>query len=367
MPPHGSPASTTPTATTPAEWPPFWPMQTQRAVADMLGMHCQTPGENRVRCDLSQSSGVSLESEGPDGTVANDRELSFSVSGRPNSATSEAHRMFAAVADAVTGDAVLSAAWQERIWANFASQDWRTTMLPNGAGWSIFSFGIGADQTSWVLYLMWETSTEPTPVPSASPTPAPTPVDWQAFDEQAREACLAAGPARLKTMEAPVEPIDRAPTYHKVRVVRVEVLGPDRTSSPFPLDLLFAYWAEPPASLDFIAAAPAEVELLACVALRTAESATYYNDGVVPPEVTLYRVDTILWMVDATSGEPVGRPWVFLDREAFPRERDWGSWEESGTLALLVHAYNSYDVCHRSVAWDIREFLGQDVPGPGCY
>jgi hypothetical protein len=332
-------------------------------VAQALGLTCET-AYAYITCESRVADNV-LQSKGPERTEAGGT-LEFSARG-PAAVESEARRLFAAVTDAVAGDSALSAWWQDRIWQRVAAEDWAIETLPNGASYGVHRSADGSGVTWW-LNLSWETASEPTLQPTTEPTAestAPvTPEEWAAFDEQAREMCLPAKPADLKTMEGPPTPLDQAPTYQAVRVVGTEVLGPDGEPSLFPPTLLGPY---PPAYLDFVATTPGEVDLLVCVALRTGESATYHNDDAVPPEATVYHVDTILWMVDATSGERVGRPWVFLGQGFFPRQLDWGSWEDNGTLALLIHAYNAFDTCHRSVAWDILEFLGRNVPGPGCY
>lgn len=125
------------------------------AVVQALGLSCESVAQ-RTHCQSIRPSGARFEAVAPDGTVTADRELSFSASG-PTELESEARRLFAAVANAVTGDPELSRAWQDQIWAAFDDPQVSTAALPNGANWTASRQEVG-DVLIWSLRLTSETS-----------------------------------------------------------------------------------------------------------------------------------------------------------------------------------------------------------------
>jgi hypothetical protein len=107
----------------------------------------------RIHCQTVRPSGARFEAVGPDGTIASDRELTFTASG-PIELEPEARRLFATVADAVSGDPELSTAWQDQIWAAFAEPQASPTTLPNGVSWLATRQDVG-DVLVWSLSLTW--------------------------------------------------------------------------------------------------------------------------------------------------------------------------------------------------------------------
>jgi hypothetical protein len=107
----------------------------------------------RIQCQTVRPSGARLEAVGPDGSDGSDRKLTFTASG-PIELVSEAQRLFAFVADAISGDSTQSREWQDQVWAAFAEPQALPTALPNGVSWVATRQEAGGILV-WSLSLAW--------------------------------------------------------------------------------------------------------------------------------------------------------------------------------------------------------------------
>jgi hypothetical protein len=139
-------------ASSSADWPSFEPGNVHQAVAQALGMSCESIAA-RIHCQTGRPSGARFEVVGPDGTNASDRELTFIASG-PIELESESRRLFATVADAISGDSTQSREWLDQVWAAFADPSMPATALQNGVSWSASRQDAGG-VLNWSLSLTW--------------------------------------------------------------------------------------------------------------------------------------------------------------------------------------------------------------------
>lgn len=209
----------------------------------------------------------------------------------------------------------------------------------------------------------------PTVQPEPTPTLAPTPqtVDYwtdEAFAAAADEACQAARPLGIEDLSEPTRPLDKAPEYGKVHLVVTELIGEDGaivdppvvpTGQFFYDQTLFGY---PFDFVDVLPTNPDEVDLLACVGLRIADSRSF-SMPVTGFQVQVYSVDSLVWMVDPASSERVGRPWL-VPSSIFPMALDPANLVRAGDYSLLVRSGGE-------IASNIFSFLGRVRPYGGAF
>jgi len=156
----------------------------------------------------------------------------------------------------------------------------------------------------------------PTPEPTPPPTPTPPPVwDDAAFQDRSRELCANARPSGLYAVSASVNPLQDPAGRRGVYVLLVEYRDLDGQILPSPkLSRGYVYRIDSHAPTPkFHVRVAAEVELVACLALRAIEQerwGTRSGGTVVCPCTTVNASDAIIWMVGATDGELVGQPWL---------------------------------------------------------
>jgi hypothetical protein len=145
----------------------------------------------------------------------------------------------------------------------------------------------------------------PTPMSTATGTPI-----WEdkLFREQSLHKCDAARPVNLYEILGPTRPQDKAPEFAKVHIVIVEMRNLDgsvRLAPETPAGRPYYYPLDDTSS-GVQARFAEDVDLLACLALRAADSRVYSGWA----QVTVLAMDVITWMVDAQTGALIGRPWV---------------------------------------------------------
>lgn len=183
-----------------------------------------------------------------------------------------------------------------------------------------------------------------------------------AFHRTSEATCREAQPGDVYALEGPELPTMKVPGYTGLSIVVLEMRGQDGSiGPPPPLPPGQAYY---PASdspvviegateaLPAEAAFASQVDLLACVALRTGESASYSGpDG----ELTIFALEAIVWMVDRAAGTRLGEPWV-----------------AGGDLSMLINVDNLLRVegswlLPTDVRTGIAYFMAESGPLGGAY
>jgi hypothetical protein len=196
-------------------------------------------------------------------------------------------------------------------------------------------------------------------------------VYWEdaTFAADSRVACQDTRPAGIRDLETPTHPPDKEPGSRNVHMVVADLIDPDGAfvdPPPVPADLFYygrsafgygTWYGYPREYRDLIADGPDDVDLLACIALRTAEGADYIMGGAAE---TVYQTDAIIWMVDARSGTTMGRPWVWLSSGEFEQFLTRSDLSTAGPLSLLVPTGSIF-------GQQIVSFLGLVTPMPGAY
>jgi hypothetical protein len=216
-----------------------------------------------------------------------------------------------------------------------------------------------------------------TPRATEAPTLEPTPDPWLSWNERldlllqddqfardSRDTCLVTRPADLETLTGPDRPLDQAPTYRTVQMLLAEVVGPDGSISDLPEMDEYLWQGYTRTFRDgAVVADPDDVELLACVALRTGASRDYVANGI---SHTVYKTAEVVWMVERTSGEVVGRPWVigasYAASDEFPSFLLADATLLVGGLGLLPAEFRTGEL-GEATAESIVAFLGP-APSP---
>ena len=228
-----------------------------------------------------------------------------------------------------------------------------------------------------------ERATAREPEVPLEPTPLPTPDLWLSFSERlvllqdvafiaaSRDTCRATRPDELASLHTPDRPQDKGPGYGTVQMVVSEVIGPDGrvTDPPSPVD--DSDWAgfwQTYRGEDAAVSGADDIELLACVALRTGASSQYSGGGGV---FTLHKTSEIAWMVERASGRRVGVAWVIGDAYAvdvaFPLTLLNATTLTAGDLGLLPLGGQFGGSVGERLAGSIVAFLGGVRPEVGGF
>jgi hypothetical protein len=221
------------------------------------------------------------------------------------------------------------------------------------------------------------TASPPPGIPNARPTAQPEPIltlvptpqradYWtdEAFAAAADEACQVARPLGVEDLREPTRPLDKGPEYGKVHLVVTDLIGEDGTIEDAPVvptgqffyDLTLSGY--PFDFTDVLPTSPDVVDLLACIALRIADSRSY-SMPVTGLQVEVHNVDSLVWMIDPVSSEMVGRPWL-VPSSGFPMALDPAGVLHAGDYSLLVPSGNV-------IAWNILSYLGRVRPYSGAF
>lgn len=221
------------------------------------------------------------------------------------------------------------------------------------------------------------TTEEPTLEPTAEPSPDPWMSSWNErldavlrdgeFATESRESCARTRPDGLTTLTRPERPMDKAPDYRTVQMILAEVIGPDGPVAELP-GLDERDWQGYLRTFrgDTVVAGPDDIELLACVALRTGESAGYVTPG--GPR-TIYKTSEVIWMVDRSAGTRIGGSWVL--GLAYAEDREFPTLLDGGTLAagglVLLPLGGRWGDPGERTATTIQSFLGRIRPEAGAF
>jgi hypothetical protein len=174
--------------------------------------------------------------------------------------------------------------------------------------------------------------------------------------------CADARPVGISQLDGPAQPAVKVTGYEGLHIVPLEMLDATGTAGPPPpLPPGEAYY---PASTSIASvdgateALPVEarfatdVDLLACVVLRSGRSAEYSGES---GDMTVVALNAVVWMVDQASGARVGEPWV-----------------TNAELGTFINTANILEFDgSRLLPADIRPaiayFMGQALPLSGAY
>lgn len=219
-------------------------------------------------------------------------------------------------------------------------------------------------------------SPEPTPEPTSEPTTDPW-LPWSArsallidqqFAAEIRDTCARTRPAKVATLTRPEWPLDKGPAYRTVQMVVAEVVGPEGPIAALP-DFDAQGWQGYARTYrdDTVVNGPDDIELLACIGLRTGASTGYVRNGI---SFKAYKTSEVVWMVDRSAGKTVGGPWVlggeYAANDEFYSLLPSGADLSAGDLVLLPLGA-SFGEPGEKTAGTIVAFLGRVQPEAGTF
>lgn len=177
---------------------------------------------------------------------------------------------------------------------------------------------LGADEISsdpsWFLDEACTSWGYDAPACAWAPTPTPyvaTIDEDAAWRTEVTDLCLAAQPADLLATSAGVVPLADSSAYPHVWVRIAEYIGVDGIPTTIPPLARGFVYSTAYVTPTFAVSQPGDVELVACVTLQAFEHEQWYPSSQNGCPCYPYDASrAFVWMIDPTTGELVGQPWL---------------------------------------------------------